>query len=173
MDEYILPYTICIIKRGNQILLMNKEANVWMGRWNGIGGKIHTGETPTHCIVREMKEETGITVSDVSYKGIVTWPLGEHKKGGMYLFLVELPLDYSLETPIKNREGVLDWKEISWILHPDNSGIVDSLSVYLPIVLRQEGLFEYHCVFEKRRLIEFTCEPIVENFLSEVGRGSR
>ncbi|MCH5586641.1 8-oxo-dGTP diphosphatase [Shimazuella sp. AN120528] len=160
---YKLPYTICIIKRADKILLINKDAKVWMGRWNGVGGKIKKEETPEECIIREVHEETGIQVAQVNFKGIVTWPEEENTRGGMYLFFVELPPEYILETPIKNREGILDWKEVSWILHSDNRGVVDTLPKYLPTVLRRVELFEYYSVFQEGRLRECTSIPITSN----------
>lgn len=157
---YKLPYTICIIKREDKVLLINKEAKVWMGRWNGVGGKIKQEETPEKCIIREVQEETGIQISQVTYKGVVTWPVEKKRRGGMYLFLVELTPEYQLVTPIKNREGILDWKEISWILHPDNRGVVDTLPKYLPIALESEGLFEYFSIFQAGQLVECTPIPV-------------
>jgi 8-oxo-dGTP diphosphatase len=158
--KYKLPYTICIVKRKDKILLINKEAKVWMGRWNGVGGKIKEEETPEECVIREVEEETEIQVSEVMFKGIVTWPEEKNRRGGMYLFLVELAPDFRLETPIKNREGILDWKEISWILHSENRGVVDTLPMYLPLVLKDVGLFEYFSVFQDGQLIECTPIPI-------------
>lgn len=131
-----------------------------MGRWNGVGGKINQKETPEECIIREIQEETGIQVSQVTYRGVVTWPEEKNTRGGMYLFLVELTPEYRLETPIKNREGILDWKEISWIQHPDNKGVVDTLPKYLPFALEEWGLFEYFSVFQAGELVECTPIPI-------------
>lgn len=54
----MLKYTICFIKRADNILLLNREKPGWMGSWNGVGGKIETGETPIECILREIYEET-------------------------------------------------------------------------------------------------------------------
>ncbi|WJH35841.1 hypothetical protein N6H14_07935 [Paenibacillus sp. CC-CFT747] len=39
-------YTICFIRRGNRILLLNRNAPAWMGAWNGVGGKLEPGEAP-------------------------------------------------------------------------------------------------------------------------------
>jgi 8-oxo-dGTP diphosphatase len=154
--DHVLPYTICIIKRKDKILLINKEAKIWMGRWNGVGGKIKTKETPKECVIREVQEETGIPLTHVTFKGVVTWEMEGNRKGGMYLFYVELPPKYKLKTPIKNREGILDWKEVSWILHLENKGVADTLPKYLPVVLNEVGLFEFRCVFHNGRLDECT-----------------
>jgi 8-oxo-dGTP diphosphatase len=140
--------------------LINKEDKVWIGRWNGVGGKLKEKETPEECIIREIKEETGIAVSHVTYKGVVTWARDSQAKGGMYLFLVELPLDYVYETPIKNREGILDWKAISWILHPENKGLADTLPNYLPIAMSEEGCYEHFSIFDDEKIIKWNSAPI-------------
>ena len=51
----MLEFTICFIKQGNNILLLNREKPTWMGNWNGVGGKIHARESPKQCILREIK----------------------------------------------------------------------------------------------------------------------
>ncbi|MCK5130449.1 MAG: NUDIX domain-containing protein, partial [Clostridiales bacterium] len=45
-------YTICFIKRNDEILLLNRENDSWMGCWNGVGGRLEDGESPTECILR-------------------------------------------------------------------------------------------------------------------------
>jgi 8-oxo-dGTP diphosphatase len=150
-----LQYTICFIKRGNELLLINKEAKIWMGRWNGIGGKIQQGETPEECIIREVKEETGICLSQVTYKGIVTWT-----DGGMHVFFAELPKSFHYKTPVKNREGILDWKQLDWIMHPENRGLADHLPKYLPNILGQPRVFEYRCLFDDEKLVGCEAVPL-------------
>ncbi|MEB2281356.1 NUDIX domain-containing protein [Lysinibacillus xylanilyticus] len=48
----------------------------WMGAWNGVGGKIERNETPLAGALREIKEETGIALQDITYKGKITWTDG-------------------------------------------------------------------------------------------------
>ncbi|MDT2194339.1 NUDIX domain-containing protein [Paenibacillus larvae] len=40
----MITYNICFIRRGDQILLLNRQKSSWMGAWNGIGGKIEQGK---------------------------------------------------------------------------------------------------------------------------------
>ncbi|MDQ0253554.1 ADP-ribose pyrophosphatase YjhB (NUDIX family) [Evansella vedderi] len=107
----MFEYTICFIRQGENILLLNREKNAWMGAWNGVGGKINREETPLDCIIREVKEETGIEleIDRVKYKGDVTWtnPKGSYY-GGMHLFIADLQEEYAFPTPIKVEEGILD-----------------------------------------------------------------
>ena len=48
------------------------------------------------------------------------------------------------ETSKKTREGILDWKSIDWVLDPDNFGIADKVSQYLPVLLKGEGIYSLH-----------------------------
>lgn len=150
----MFKYTICFIKRGNQILLLNREKSSWMGSWNGVGGKFEKGESPTECILREVFEETGIKLKSLKYKGIVTWKTEENSIGGMYAFIAELPDDFKYETPIKMREGILDWKNIDWILNPENTGVASNMSKYLPKMLNEDCKYEHRCFFDDRGLIK-------------------
>ncbi|KHD34976.1 DNA mismatch repair protein MutT [Clostridium acetobutylicum] len=158
MDQ--LRYTICFIKREDEVLLLNREKPSWMGSWNGVGGKFQNSETPMECILREIHEETGMKFQEAKFKGIVTWDEGDKDIGGMYLFLIEVPANYNYSVPVKTREGILDWKKISWIMDPENTGIAANVPKYLPKMLKEEGEFRYHCVFKNKMLLEVNIEEI-------------
>ncbi|KAK9454005.1 NUDIX hydrolase domain-like protein [Dipodascopsis uninucleata] len=146
-----LIYTICFIKRGNSVLLLNRQKAPWMGRWNGVGGKIDENETPLECIKREVQEETelDLPIESFSCRGIMTW----YKKnkdgpltslGGMYIYTADIEEQY--ETPRGYREGILDWKTLDWALHIDNTGIVPNVKA----IMKDGLLFKCgeQCLFE-------------------------
>ena len=54
--------TLLFIVRNGEILLIEKKRGIGAGKVNGPGGKIDPGETPLECIIRETREELGITV---------------------------------------------------------------------------------------------------------------
>lgn len=143
----MLKYTICFIRRRNEVLLLNREHPSWMGSWNGIGGKIEANETPLQCVIREILEETGMRPAEVLYKGTVTWEVDGAMVGGMYTFMAVVPDDLIFETPRKTDEGILDWKDISWIVNPDNTGMATNVPKFLPKVLGDKRLYEHRCVF--------------------------
>ena len=63
MNKTVLT-TICYIEKDGKTLMLyrNKKKNdVHEGKYVGIGGKFELGETPEECIIREIKEETGLT----------------------------------------------------------------------------------------------------------------
>lgn len=53
--------TILFLRKGNQILLAMKKRGFGQGKWNGVGGKADSGETPTEAAIRECQEEIGVT----------------------------------------------------------------------------------------------------------------
>ena len=52
---------------------MKKEQDVNEGKWIGIGGKFEYGESPEECMIREAKEETGLAVTSMKFRGILTF----------------------------------------------------------------------------------------------------
>ncbi|MBB6732937.1 NUDIX domain-containing protein [Cohnella zeiphila] len=157
----MIKYNICFIRRGDRILLLNRELPSWMGCWNGVGGKLEPGESPRDSMAREIAEETGITACRITYKGLVTWTSDGGRFGGMYLYLGELPDTYEYPTPIKTPEGILDWKKIDWILHPDNVGVTSNLPVFLRAVLEDPRCYDHHVAYRDGRLAEHRSVVIV------------
>ncbi|MEK7572268.1 MAG: 8-oxo-dGTP diphosphatase [Patescibacteria group bacterium] len=68
--------TLCIIHQHPKILLGMKKRGFGAGRWNGFGGKVEEGESIEESMKREIKEEAGIDVGDLSKMGILNF---EHK----------------------------------------------------------------------------------------------
>lgn len=156
----MLKYTICFIKQKNKILLLNREKPSWMGSWNGVGGKLEKGETPTQCIMREVFEETNIKLDNVKYKGVVTWKDDGIMNGGMYAFTANVSDDFLYKTPVKVREGILDWKDISWILNPDNTGVALNVPMYLSKMLKDDNMYEHVCEFKDDILLDVKSIPL-------------
>ena len=57
-------------------------------KWLGVGGKFESGESPEECILREAKEETGLTLTRWAYRGIVTFVSGDYCEY-MHLFTAD------------------------------------------------------------------------------------
>lgn len=66
---------LCYIRDDQRRLLLQHKAEGRFGggRWNGPGGKLHEGESPEQAVVREVREETGLAVSDVRDRGTLTF----------------------------------------------------------------------------------------------------
>jgi 8-oxo-dGTP diphosphatase len=155
-------YTLAFIKKGHEILMINRHKKPWQGAWNGVGGKRLKDESPIDCIKREIYEETHISLSSdqITYKGYLTWNLFDANGKGLYLYLVELPEDFIYQTPKQTQEGILDWKSIQWIVSDDNYGVAHNIPYFLPHLMNDYNLYHYHCVFSGRHLIEVTKERL-------------
>ena len=100
--------TLCYIEDGDRWLLLHrvkKENDLNRDKWIGLGGKCEEGESPEDCLLREVKEEAGLTLTRWRYRGLVTfvsdrWP-GEY----MHLFTA----DGFEGTPGDCDEGELAW----------------------------------------------------------------
>lgn len=65
----IVVTNLCLIRDGEKILLAMKKRGFGAGRWNGYGGKVMEGETMEESLVREVREESGLTISDWRHIG--------------------------------------------------------------------------------------------------------
>lgn len=151
----MLKYTLCLIKNEDQFLLLNRLKKPQMGTWNGVGGKIESGETPLESVIRETFEETGILLKELVYAGNVIFKSTEGQEG-MYLFIANLPKGSHLETPAGTAEGILDWKPADWILHKDNRGVAANLRAYLPAVLEGRMGLEHLFIYDQGVILDYT-----------------
>ena len=84
--------TLCYITRGRDVLMMHrvkKKNDINKDKWIGIGGKLEEGESPDECILREAREETGLTLTDWRCRGIVTFLNTQCDGEYMYLFTAD------------------------------------------------------------------------------------
>ena len=69
--------TLCYLEKENKYLMLHrtkKENDINKNKWLGVGGKLEKGETPEQCLIREVKEETGLEITDLHYFGSQPWP---------------------------------------------------------------------------------------------------
>ena len=81
--------TLCYIERDGRYLLLHrvkKENDLKRDTWVGIGGKLDETESPEECLLREVREETGLTLTDYRYRGLVTFVNTEWPTEYMHLF---------------------------------------------------------------------------------------
>ena len=65
---------------------VKKENDINKDKWIGIGGKFEDKESPEECLVREVREETGLTLTDYTYRGLVTFVSDRWVTEYMHLF---------------------------------------------------------------------------------------
>ena len=80
--------TLCYLQQEGQYLMLHrvkKKNDMNQDKWIGIGGKLEAGESPEECLLREAKEETGLTLTDYAFRGVVTFV--SNQWGTEYMFL--------------------------------------------------------------------------------------
>lgn len=99
--------SLCYIERGEQYLMLHrvkKQNDQNHDKWIGIGGKFESGESPEDCVLREVREETGLSLTHWRYCGIVTFVLAGWTEY-MHLFCAD-----GFEGTLREcDEGVLEW----------------------------------------------------------------
>ena len=84
--------TLCYIRRGDEVLLLHrvkKEHDENHDKWIGVGGRFEPGESPEDCLLREVREETGLTLTSWRYRAVVTFVSDEWGTEYMHLFTAE------------------------------------------------------------------------------------
>ncbi len=106
--------TLCYIVKDGKVLMLHrvkKKNDINHDKWIGIGGKFEPEEAPEECILREAKEETGLTLTSWRCRGVVTF-LQEGGEGEyMYLFTAD---DFTGEL-IECDEGDLQWVSMDFL----------------------------------------------------------
>lgn len=107
--------SLCYIECGSEYLMLHrvkKENDENHDKWIGIGGKFENGESPDECMLREMREETGLTALSWRARGIVTFVSDEWGTEYMHLFTCD-----RFSGSMKDcDEGVLEWVDKSRLL---------------------------------------------------------
>ena len=103
--------TMCYLDRDGKRLMLHrtkKHNDFNEGKWLGIGGHFEAGESPEDCILREFREETGLTLTSFRFRAIITFLDGNGYTEYMHLFTA----DAFEGTPIECTEGDLVWVPI-------------------------------------------------------------
>lgn len=100
--------TLCHIEKDGCYLMLHrikKENDLNRDKWVGIGGKFEDKESPEECNLREVYEETGLTLKGAEYRGIVTFVSDKWETEYMHIFYSD-----SFSGEVKDcDEGVLEW----------------------------------------------------------------
>ena len=107
--------TLCYIEKDEKYLMLHrtkKKKDENHDKWIGVGGKFEAGESPDECVIREVKEETGLTLTKYQFRGIVTFCSDEWEDEYMHLFTAT-EFEGNL---IECNEGTLEWVDKEKVL---------------------------------------------------------
>ena len=98
------------MEKGNQYLMLHrvkKEHDINKDKWIGVGGKFEDKESPEDCLLREVREETGLTLTSWKFRGIITFVTDRYETEFMHLYTAD---GWEGEM-IECNEGNLEWLE--------------------------------------------------------------
>lgn len=142
--------TLCYLRRNGQTLMMHRikrAGDMHYGKWNGLGGKFHPGETPEECVIREVKEESGFLVSHPALKGFLTFPSFDEDDDWYVFVFVATEFTGSLA---ETEEGHLNWIKDSELTKLD---LWEGDHIFLPW-LDKPGLFSAKFTYQQGKLAE-------------------
>ncbi len=143
--------TLCYIEKDGCYLMLHrtkKKHDINEGKWIGVGGHAYDTETPEECLLREVKEETGLTLTSYRFRGIITFISDECETELMCLFTADGFTGKLCECD----EGDLKWVSKSQVLDlPTWEGD----AVFLKLLLEDEKqFFTLKLRYEKDKLVE-------------------
>lgn len=146
----IVLATLCYVRHNSKTLMIHrvkKHNDIHEGKWNGLGGKIEAGETPEECAIREIREESGLLVKNLSLKGFLTFPqFANHQDWYAFVYVIDVFEGELIDSP----EGVLHWINDSDLT---NLNLWEGDRVFLPW-LDQPGFFSAKFVYEDGNYID-------------------
>ncbi len=101
--------TLCYVRAGGRTLMMHRNKrsdDVHLGKYNGLGGKFEAGESPEECVVREVLEESGLTIKPL-LRGVMTFP--QFAKGHDWYCFLYTASEFTGELRHDCPEGDLVW----------------------------------------------------------------
>ena len=136
--------TLCYIEKDGKYLMLHrnvKKNDVNEGKWIGVGGHFEKDESPEECLLREVKEETGLTLTSYQYRALVTFMSGNGVTEYMSLFTADgfegelIPCD----------EGDLEWVEISRI---EELNLWEGDLIFHRLLLERDTFFSLKLVYD-------------------------
>lgn len=127
-----------------RVLLIHRNRrsdDAHLGKYNGLGGKLHADEDVLACIKREIREEAGLECMHVELAGTISWP-GFGKHGEDWLGFVFRILGWRGTPLTENPEGTLEWVEVERVM---TLPLWEGDRHFLPLVF-QPGSPQFHGV---------------------------
>ena len=143
--------TLCYIENNDCYLMLHrtkKKKDVNKDKWIGVGGHAEGNETPQECLLREVKEETGLLLTSYKFRGLITFISDEYEAEMMCLFTAD---GYTGEL-ITCDEGELEWVKKSDVPQlPTWEGDAQFLKLLLE---DEKRFFAMKLRYEGERLVE-------------------
>ncbi len=146
--------TLCYIEKEEKYLMLHRVKKVNdqnHDKWIGVGGKFEDGESPEECLLREVKEETGLTLTTYAFRGLVTFVSNECETEYMHLYTA---------TEYEGEITDCDEGELVWIpkAEIDNLNLWEGDKVFFRLLEENRGFFSLKLRYEGAELVETKVE---------------
>ena len=142
--------TLCYIEQDGKYLMLHrvkKENDVNKDKWVGIGGHFEENESPEECLLREVREETGLQLISYRFRGIVTFISDRWDTEYMHLFTADRYSGIIAECD----EGELCWVEKSKVY---DLPIWEGDKIFFHLLEEREDFFSLKLRYEGEKLVE-------------------
>lgn len=143
--------TLCYIEKDGKYLMLHrtkKKNDINEGKWIGVGGHAEGSESPEDCLLREVKEETGLTLTSYRFRALITFVSDQLEPEMMCLFTA----DAFTGDLITCNEGDLKWVDKSEV---PNLPTWEGDAIFLRLLLEDEPrFFTLKLVYEGDLLVE-------------------
>ena len=136
--------TLCYIEQDEKYLMLHrvkKKNDINQDKWIGVGGKFEHDERPEECVLREVKEETGLELLQYRFRGIVTFLSGKGETEYMHLFTADAFEGEMIEC----QEGNLEWVEKDKIPYLN---IWEGDKIFLKLLVERDTFFSLKLVYD-------------------------
>ena len=141
--------TRCYIEDGDKYLMMHRVKKKDDGnhdKWIGIGGHFEFGESPEECLLREVREETGLTLTSWRFRGLVTFVSGDWEE-----YMCLYTADGYTGQMTECSEGELVWVEKERI---PELNIWEGDKIFLQLLAQDQPFFSLKLAYDGDRLVQ-------------------
>jgi len=149
--------TLCYIEKDDCYLMLHrikKENDINKDKWIGIGGHFEDRESPEECLLREVKEETGLTLTSYRFRGIVTFVT----ETGLFEYMCLYTADGFEGELLDCDEGTLEWVPKNQL---KELNLWQGDYIFLRLLEEREEFFSLKLVYEGDTLQEVLLDGVV------------
>lgn len=156
--------TLCYLEKNDSYLMLHrivKKNDVNKDKWIGVGGHVEAGESPEECVLREVKEETGLTLISYQFRGMVTFISKEYGTEYMCVYTS----DQFIGDMISCDEGELEWVKKEQVM---SLNLWEGDKLMFDLLDTRREFFSLKLVYEGSQLVQASIDGIECEFFDEL-----